>query len=490
VATWTRLTSVREGLAWNRVRRELRLDDTPAASCDFLRSHRFAAQTDWVDRGGECRNAEMVDPEHAPTLDRSSPASFAATALTRSLSPSNEDEHAIADELHGDLERETSPLGRATLAHAEATVATQFGDFARAHALMLVATESSPRDPIIWDDLADATSATFGGVNEMSAFAAWFPDEEYAWMTRARLRGSERADDSIRDLRRAYVVTPAVYPAITLADALGRAGRWAEVRAIGAQLATRQASAHVAGEYLLATADASQALFRAAWDRVHDTLREQLRASSLEENSSGTDTRLVRLGLELATVVNERTAFADEIVHLVFDSDPPRLVPQSHNSVSTLAVVCALASHDAALRCFERVNALVERRFFVFMGAGDVELFRGAESYARGDLARAVATFRPMAREHRAPLLLATVFDQAGDLDLADRVDEVLLRLPGDWNGANIAHVRGALRAERRSDRATAERLAHAVIDAWGGADVAVPAVAEMRALLARLERR
>ena len=38
-----------------------------------------------------------------------------------------------------------------------------------------------------------------------------------------------------------------------------------------------------------------------------------------------------------------------------------------------------------------------------------------------------------------------------------------------------------------RGDRVRAKQLAQQVVDAWGAADVPVPAVAEVKALLARL---
>ena len=82
---------------------------------------------------------------------------------------------------------------------------------------------------------------------------------------------------------------------------------------------------------------------------------------------------------------------------------------------------------------------------------------------------------------------MALTFDRTGDYDLADRVDEQALATAGPYNGADLAYVRGALRAEKRGDYERARKLAQGVIDAWSVADETVPAVADMRRLLARL---
>jgi hypothetical protein len=47
--------------------------------------------------------------------------------------------------------------------------------------------------------------------------------------------------------------------------------------------------------------------------------------------------------------------------------------------------------------------------------------------------------------------------------------------------------VRAAKRAAKRGDRARAKELAQKVVDAWSVADEIVPAVEEMKALLAKL---
>jgi eukaryotic-like serine/threonine-protein kinase len=82
---------------------------------------------------------------------------------------------------------------------------------------------------------------------------------------------------------------------------------------------------------------------------------------------------------------------------------------------------------------------------------------------------------------------MATTFERTGDLELVERLEAAALAGPGEFNGANPAHVRAARRAAKRGDDERARALARQVIEAWGVADETVPAVAEMRRLLAAL---
>jgi hypothetical protein len=54
------------------------------------------------------------------------------------------------------------------------------------------------------------------------------------------------------------------------------------------------------------------------------------------------------------------------------------------------------------------------------------------------------------------------------------------------FGGVSPAMLREARRALARGDRDRARELAQKIVDAWGASDVPVPAVDEMRALLAK----
>jgi hypothetical protein len=110
---------------------------------------------------------------------------------------------------------------------------------------------------------------------------------------------------------------------------------------------------------------------------------------------------------------------------------------------------------------------------------------RGVERYLDGDVVGAVRAWRrirPPLHGCRAPV---DVIERV-DPELAARVDA---RVLGDrtYGGAHPAHVREARRAAARGENAEALALAQRVVDAWSHADVHIPAVGEMRALLSRL---
>jgi hypothetical protein len=78
------------------------------------------------------------------------------------------------------------------------------------------------------------------------------------------------------------------------------------------------------------------------------------------------------------------------------------------------------------------------------------------------------------------------VFEHIGESSLAARIDAIKMRYRY-FAGLSDATPREAQRALARGERARARELAQQVVDAWEVADVVVPAVAEMRALLAKI---
>jgi hypothetical protein len=141
------------------------------------------------------------------------------------------------------------------------------------------------------------------------------------------------------------------------------------------------------------------------------------------------------------------------------------------------------ATAKTAERCFERIEPHVAASPWL------VPKVLGARRFAVGDLRGAVTAWRRLASEFPYPLveLPIEVCDQAGDPDLGHRLDEPILALRS-YRGISLAHPREAARAWRRGDGERARVLAAEVIEAWGGADVEVPAVAAMRELLRAID--
>ena len=82
--------------------------------------------------------------------------------------------------------------------------------------------------------------------------------------------------------------------------------------------------------------------------------------------------------------------------------------------------------------------------------------------------------------------LLPEAFDRAGEVELAEHIDEQMLSSKGPFNGVGLAHFRKAKRLLARGERPRGEELGRRIINAWSMVDVPVPGVAQMRALLAK----
>ncbi|HEY2514492.1 MAG TPA: hypothetical protein VGI39_26690 [Polyangiaceae bacterium] len=85
-------------------------------------------------------------------------------------------------------------------------------------------------------------------------------------------------------------------------------------------------------------------------------------------------------------------------------------------------------------------------------------------------------------------LLPTALFDRLGEHDLAARIDE-RKRHYRQLSGVSEATPREAHRAFEHGDRARAKELAESVVHAWEVADAVIPAVADMKALLAKTGR-
>ena len=125
--------------------------------------------------------------------------------------------------------------------------------------------------------------------------------------------------------------------------------------------------------------------------------------------------------------------------------------------------------------------------FFGTFSPSDRPLADGARLYVDGDSDGAARAWRraDIANPYFYLIVDVGVFDETGDEAFASKVDQALIaKKLAHVAGAHPAHVREARRSAKRGDLARAKELARIVGDAWSRADVRVPAVAEMQALL------
>jgi hypothetical protein len=304
---------------------------------------------------------------------------------------------------------------------------------------------------------SETADASFG-----AAYAAWRPWDPLAQAS---------VDTALAFQVRSEVLAPEGFWADYTAERLLYSGDVAEARVIIARTQNDARRIDLA---------ASTAHFRAA-------LAEAKRAL---EQATGPRIDVAQRTVEIADILGVSQSLAADQVKLALE--PGRVEALGAIALLKLVAMCAEIDKDLAARCFERVRQAGPNGGFPNAERLAAPL-EGAERYARGDYPGAAKAWRPLLKTKESydvellRTLLAVAFERAGDGDLAEKADAAALARRGLYNGANLAYVRGALRAEKRKDKETARRLAQAVVDAWSVADDDVPAVEEMRKLLARL---
>jgi hypothetical protein len=194
-----------------------------------------------------------------------------------------------------------------------------------------------------------------------------------------------------------------------------------------------------------------------------------------------------------ALVCGRTVDFADDAVKRYIDPDPPLLSGDKLVPLLGAMALCMAAPQPVGRRCITRLRGLFVAGHWGVGTSGVGDLMDGTAAYVNGDFAGAARAWRPLLRASSWNVdilrnFLSDAFDRAGEPDLAERVDARVLAAPGALNGADLAYVRAARRAAKRGDKATARRFAQTVVEAWSVADVSVPALVEMRALLASLK--
>jgi hypothetical protein len=381
-------------------------------------------------------------------------------------------EHQCATALADAASRESSPEGRGRMAWREGLLRQRLEQKGRARELFLLAAQADVKAPplSICDSLraisfaSDTPDASFN-----PAYAAWRPWDPLAQASVGDSAGGP--DAGLAYWVRAEALAPEGFWANFAAERLLRAGNAAGASAI---------IARTQDDALRIELAASTARFGAA-------LAEAKRAL---EQATGPRIEVAQRTVEVAAILGRSQSLVTDQVKLVVEKGHLDLL--GYTSMLKLVVLCAQVDKALAARCFEVVRQAGPNGAVPFADLLTAPL-DGAERYARGDYAGAARAWRPLLKapdsyeveQLRAPLALA--FERAGEADLAEKVDAAALARRGLYNGANLAYVRGALRAEKRKDKDTARRLAQAVVDAWSVADDDVPAVEQMRKLLARL---
>jgi hypothetical protein len=429
-------------------------------------------------------------------LDRSSPAAFARSAVSYAQTAPGANVAALEKEVAKLREAEASRVGRRALLVAQAYVAERAGQMDRAMELMLGELRDEPRCDHCWEIpwLALQGQANLGAMSR--AFAAWQPEDHAAWS------GISTGDAALKDgaarlqfARRAYDISPD-FPiwGDTLGKQLVEAGRPADARSVATAMLAVGPFMDPAAQSILVLVDATQGSFGAAVKRGTDALG---RVDRFGEQVG--DWYLIDSLAAAATTADLGAAAGEAFATRFVLVDPPKLAHGyffGGSLVLSAADACALAPRDTAKRCLAKLKQLLAAGYFPDAVTTVGPYIDGCARWVQGDLPGAAAAWRPLVAGHAADAGYAgnaiarlgpAAFDAAGDHGLAEKIDAHDLATGFDaFAGASLADVRQARRAMARGDKAEARRLAQKVVDAWSAADVAMPAVVEMKALLAK----
>jgi len=434
---------------------------------------RATQRTDYTETGKKvvaviCAPPRAVQPTPMPPRDVSSPA-----ALRMSLEA---DPYEDMRPLEPDLERLEAALARtrdheerAMLLEEQALLVTAHHQVDRGTQLALAAVREDPKVLDVFASAWTTLSWLRSDTSLVPAANAWVP-----WSNEAYCMTSTQTTDlevSIRAARREHVLSPRSHIwTMNLVEWLVSGGKRDEAKVVASELADP-------GSHILLAA--SEAKLAKAYQLAHDVIPKYGDGDALWAFNAAAYLTPVTLMLDRPLPELDRV-----VTRYLFDHPPDPSDELSHYGA---LVACVVAPRATAQRCLARLRALTDGVIGNIPG-----LLDGADRYVAGDFAGATLAWQSMLARPSWQLanmrdVMATSFERAGKDDLVERIDAVVLHGPGRYNGAELAFVRAARRAERRGQVTEATVWAQRVIDAWSVADTDVPAVAEMRKLVARL---
>ncbi|MCC6624177.1 MAG: serine/threonine protein kinase [Deltaproteobacteria bacterium] len=377
----------------------------------------------------------------------------------------------------------TDPLVLAVTTNSEAGIRLGLGQVDRTRELVLGLVERHPRAAdwrllswVAWQTPWAAASSRMNGV--------WAPADPDAWAQIEANLKDPPPEERLAFYLRAVLLAPDV-PMwnVHLTRLFIRAGQPVRARSFAARMAGAGPERAGTAELMLAIVEGSEGALGSAAARARKVLLNLEEFGVVEEAHP----ELVHTASNLARIVGPIEELGDAFAQRFVLVDPPRLA-RKMMAPAHAADGCAEASPAIAKACHERLRALLAQGFFTegHPAAADTS-FTIAERFAAGDMAGVVAAYRPLLVKLVPNGYAPRAFDAMGDPETASRLDQASMVWASLYHGATLGHVREARRALARKDSAAARAFAQTVIDAWGVADVPVPAVAEMKALIASL---
>jgi hypothetical protein len=294
--------------------------------------------------------------------------------------------------------------------------------------------------------------------------------------------------NALRNIRRAYALAPYnVIVSIEMTDRLFEQGLREEARTIAVSQQDGGPLQREAGSTMMLRVAVAEGKLGGGLDRAMRALRGPPGAGYSVNLRWG----LAVLATHIAWTLGRPREVSDAFLPGLLEGWTSLVDSTDGDAPARLATLCALASKDLAARCFEKLESMITTGSFANVTETSRAVVDGANRYRLGDYAGASRKFRLAAQNPIGPVriaqdVIADAFERHGDDALVELVDAPSLEAAGSGGEVSLANVRAARRAMKAGDREKAKCEAERVIKAWSVADVDVPAVAEMRALLAK----
>jgi hypothetical protein len=385
------------------------------------------------------------------------------------MSPPADQARRAATRLQDLRSRAASRIGRARLALTEGLLWSGTNEPEPARAALL---EALSEDPMLFEawEIVVRPNGALPSPSAAAVASAWFPAEAI-FLTKATSWRGDELDARLRDARLAYLLDPRFPQALRLVRALTELGRADDARAVAATPLAVPAQTKMLRAYLLGFIELHEAKLGRA-------------ITHLEEAGDAAMPDLI--------VVADVTGRSREVAARWAE----RFLARPDDEAGTTArgyhapMILCMRAGRLAKPCLERVARLgrVRRNWWY---EGGTALLDGARRFADGDVRGAAASWRNLVAADNLEVvrvLPTEAFELAGEHDLAARLDA--RKMPFTFvAGVSDAAPREASRALARGDTKRAGELARAVVQAWEVADVDVPSVATMRAMVAATGR-
>ncbi len=418
-----------------------------------------------------------------PAPDDSTPIASAITVATLRRFPTQSDKEkaagkaridalVVAANKEADLDLRSILLGAAADGYY-----FNLSDAATAGGVARASVQASPRTVDLrgtaWHRQSFASADL--GAPVLIAHESWLPWEPFAQANLYLQFGTHAEFASA--LRRAAILARHGYWRRDYGEWLARIGHLEEAKGIAVESGSRLLAA------LIQYAEGFPA-------RALVSIRKSLAEMDTTVANGREATRLAALGSGIAMEIGQPLDFAQVFLDRFVAPDAPKI---SHG-VTTMHYLCAVCmdlARPAAEKCIGRVRELVRIGHFGGAFYGSADLLDGSIHFINGDFEKAAKTWRPLLsgpgiyRTEGVREQLTIALMRAGENEMAERLDDYWLPdevLPE----ANSAHVRLALRLEKRSDIAGARRVAQEYVKRWNTADERPRGTEEMKRLLAR----